>query len=296
VGDPAASHEERFELRGELGSGGTGVVYRVHDRLRGHDVALKALRAKGPNALYRFKREFRELCDLAHPNLVQLHELYVVGDEWMFTMELVDGVQFRDWVVVDRARLVPALIQLVDALTALHTAGMIHRDVKNSNVLIQPDGRVVLLDFGLVRDSEVVDATHDGAALGTPAYMSPEQAADVPLTPATDWYAVGVMLYEVLTGRKPFRGPASSVLLDKQRIDPVPPSVVAGNVPPELEALCLQMLARDPRRRPTGPEVLAALGAGPSPWTRRITERTDPAVVAIDRAAELAELRGRGPL
>src|SRR5262245_12748361 len=164
-------------MRGAIGAGSMGSVYRVLDRLRGNEVAMKTLKAFGPNALYRFKREFRELCDLLHPNLIALHELYSVGEEWMFTMELLEGaVAFREWVRADPARLRPALIQLADGLTALHAAGKVHRDVKPSNVMVTPDGRVVILDFGLISDLTQADATHEGMAIGTPGYMSPEQA------------------------------------------------------------------------------------------------------------------------
>ncbi len=287
----AQRQAERFELRDQIGAGSMGRVYRVFDRLRGGEVALKALRAIGPTALYRFKREFRELCDLCHPNLVAFHELYVVEGEWMFTMELVEGMPFRAWVDRSEARLRDALIQLADGLTALHAAGKIHRDVKPSNVLVAADGRVVILDFGLVRDPEGTDVTHEGRAIGTPAYMSPEQAADLPLTPATDWYSVGVMLYEALTARKPYVGSSGEVLLDKQRFDPPPPSATDPDVAADLDVLAMALLARDPAMRPRGEEVLARLGAAPSPWTRRIVDRASPRDLTQTRATELAQLR-----
>jgi serine/threonine protein kinase len=116
---------------------------------------------------------------------------------------------------------------------ALHVSGKLHRDLKPSNVLVTGEGRVVLLDFGLVSDVETqrVDLTHDQAAVGTPAYMSPEQAADQPLTEASDWYAVGVMLYEALTGRRPFDGSAEQMMRRKQRETPLPPSVIDSSWP-----------------------------------------------------------------
>ncbi|KAB2883960.1 MAG: protein kinase, partial [Kofleriaceae bacterium] len=171
---------ERFEVRALLGSGGMGSVHRVHDRARGHDVALKVLEAAGGRELYRFKREFRMLADILHPNVVRLHELYTAGDAWMFSMELVEGVPFHRWVRpvevepeddeltrplpkappdrvmvpgrLDEARLRDALRQLADGLHALHAAGKLHRDIKPSNVLVTHEGRVVILDFGLVAD------------------------------------------------------------------------------------------------------------------------------------------------
>ncbi len=288
---------ERFEMRGELGVGATGAVYRVFDRRRGEEVALKTLRRVHGADLFRFKREFRSLLGFAHPNVALLHELFVVDDEWMYTMELVDGVRFDAWVRdqpvraaiddlsdstvqvpragvgagrLDEARLRAALRQLADALHAFHATGKVHRDLKPSNVLVERGGRVVLLDFGLVVEHGSADRTHEGGSVGTLAYMSPEQAADLPVGPATDWYAVGVMLYEALTGKRPYGGAAIDVLQQKRIADPPPPSSVAEDVPADLERLCLALLQRDPARRPDGAGVLAALGAEPSAETRAI--------------------------
>lgn len=284
---------ERFELRGELGVGGSGVVYRVFDRGRGEEVALKTLRRSTGGDLYRFKREFRALAGVHHPNLVKLHELFAVGFEWMFTMELINGERFDQWArpagVLDEARLRDALRQLADALLALHATGKIHRDMKANNVIVEPGGRLVILDFGLAVTPETVDRTHEGGAVGTIAYMSPEQAADLPLGPPTDWYAVGVMLHEALTGERPLRGSLHDVLVRKQR-DDEPPELPA-DVPADLAALCRRLLARDPARRPDGEAVLAALGAEPSPPTRALVAALAKGAPATCDPAALERLR-----
>src|SRR5688572_21882432 len=140
-----------------------GVVYRAFDRVLGREVALKMVRHATGRDLYRFKREFRLLADLVHPNLVGLHELYTDGSEWFFTMELVEGVPFIAWVrpAIDlpgsplrEDRLRAALGQLADAVLALHATGKLHRDIKPSNVLVEPGGTVKVLDFGLVADAD----------------------------------------------------------------------------------------------------------------------------------------------
>ena len=330
MGDAA----ERFSVGAKLGAGGMGVVYRARDHERGIDVALKTLRNASGRDLYRFKREFRALADIVHPNLATLHELYTVGDEWFFTMELVEGTTFLDWVRphggageqdrgssappstdpdaptitsslpapvdrrerivearLDAARLEDALRQLCDGVHALHLVGKLHRDLKPSNVLVDDKGRVVLLDFGLVQAlaDGPVDLTHERAVVGTPAYMSPEQAADQPLTEASDWYAVGVMLYEALTGRRPFEGATHDVLARKQREDPPPPGALAP-VPPALDALCARLLARDPLARPTGEEILRALGVAPSPATLALAA-AHAAAPFVGREPELGALR-----
>jgi serine/threonine protein kinase len=320
-GDTAVARD-RFEIRGHLGSGGNGVVHRAFDRVRGIEVAVKALVHNGGREIYRFKREFRALADLAHPNLVNLHELYTVDDQWLFTMELIDGVKFHDHVrpgrapagvaddaptvtsatgktpalsktgVLDEARLRNALGQLADGLLALHGAGKVHRDIKPSNVLVERGGRVVILDFGLVADVDFmhVDRTHERAVVGTPAYMSPEQASDRELTAASDWYSVGVMLYEALTGRRTFEGNAETVLTRKQLLDPVRPRELDPHVAADLDELCMRLLSRAPAERPDGHAVLAALGRAPSMATQRILEQAARGPF-VGRAAELAGLR-----
>jgi len=287
---------ERFEMIGELGRGGTGRVYRVLDRTTGQELALKSLRSPSPRDLYRFKREFRAVAELRHPNLVTLHELFEADGEWMFTMELIDGAPLHTGVrprltdPIDADRVADAIAQLTDALIALHATGTIHRDLKPSNVLREPGGRVIVLDFGLASDLALPDRTHDRMAVGTPAYMSPEQARDEPLTTASDWYGVGVILYEILTGRRPFEGASSAVLALKQQRDPMPPGSLADGVPIVLETLCLQLLARVPSQRPDGVAVLAALGREPSAATRAIMAQAAPRPLR-GRDDELARLR-----
>ncbi len=296
----------RFEVRGTLGSGGAGVVYRAHDRQLGREVALKLLRQASGRDLYRFKREFRALADIVHPNLVALHELHAVGGDWYFTMELVEGVSFIDWVrpgratgpqrprtdihtgTLDEHRLRDALIQLVDALLALHRAGKLHRDLKPSNVLVTRHGRLVLLDFGLI--TGVWEGDPERLAVGTPAYMSPEQASDQQLGEPSDWYAVGAMLYEAITGRRPFEGDSEQVMTRKQSETPPHPTRLATRVPPELAKLCMTLLHPRPSSRPAGIEILDLLGATPSATTRAIA-RSYPPATFVGRDGELEQLR-----
>ncbi len=296
--EATAPFDERFEVRGQLGSGGVGTVFRVFDRRLGREVALKVLRAGGARSLYRFKREFRALSDIVHPNLIALHELHTTSEDWFFTMEIVEGVKFIDWVrrrpvgTLDEPRLRAALRELADGVHALHLAGKLHRDLKPSNVLVTATGRVVILDFGLISDVESLgaDATHERAAVGTPAYMSPEQAADLPLTEASDWYAIGVMLYEALTGRRPFEGTPDQILMRKQREVPRTIRELAPEAPEDLVLLATALLARTPTHRPDGRSVLAALGGAPSAATAEL-ERNAAHPPFVGRVAELRTLR-----
>ncbi|HYC90522.1 MAG TPA: protein kinase, partial [Thermoanaerobaculia bacterium] len=307
----------RFEIRRRIGAGGMGVVFEAFDRTREQTVALKKLLQPDPAGLYRLKKEFRSLADVAHPNLVPLYELIADGDEWFFTMELIEGTDFLRYVRSASAEPMPAtdpsgeqltlrtddsdatwttddgpadfsppgehrraevrrssgdfprvhmpslrqsLRQLAEGIIALHNAGKLHRDLKPSNVLVRPDGHVVILDFGLVEELDDFRRDRQIAFAGTPVYMAPEQIERATISPASDWYALGVMLYEALTGTLPFQGGLSTIIQQKQSVAPESPRALVGeHVPEDLSALCTALLARDPQKRPTGNEILSRL-------------------------------------
>jgi hypothetical protein len=187
-------------------------------------------------------------------------------------------------------RLRQALGQLVSGVEALHEAGMLHRDIKPSNVLVTRDGRVVLLDFGLV--AEIAPGrSHSFDAVGTPAYMSPEQVADLPLTNASDWYNVGTMLYQALTGQLPFVGAPLDVMRRKQDSDPPPPRALSPDVPADLDALCEALLSRDPAKRPSGSDLRRALsGRSASPPSPPAAAPPAGSPLFVGRETELAAL------
>jgi serine/threonine protein kinase len=322
----------RFRIKRPLGEGGMGVVYEAFDEVRKARVALKAMQRIEPTALYRFKKEFRALADVIHPNLVALHELFSDAAGAFFTMELVDGTDLLSYVRGERGeddeamemadtvnvdvrtvswrngppssratrfderRLRAAFRQLAEGVGALHAAGKLHRDLKPSNVMVAADGRVVILDFGLIASAQPDQQTVDHGVSGTPAYMPPEQAASAELTEASDWYAFGAMLFEALTGRLPFEGPVMKLLVDKQEHEAPRPSSVAAGIPSDLDELCAGLLRRDPLERPSSSEIFSRLGALTAPRARnqsgeqKVLDRSSPQVF-VGRERQLLALR-----
>ena len=274
---------KRFEIVRQLGSGGMGTVYEALDGESHERVALKLLRSASPEAVVRFKREFRSLQDIHHPNLVTLGELVSEGSGWFFTMELVRGEDLISYVTelptagavdpdgatlppspfgFDEQRVRDAFAQLAHGLAALHDAHKVHRDVKPSNVLVDASGRVVVLDFGLVTDiHEPGRSMTELEVVGTPAYMAPEQAASRTVGPAADWYAFGILLFEAMTGDVPFNGAPLEVLLRKQKDEPPAPGSLVAGLPEDLNDLCVRLLRFDPASRPTSREIVRALKA-----------------------------------
>lgn len=294
MADPGSLSSGRFMIHRRIGAGGMGVVYEAYDRDRGQLVALKKLLGTDATAIVRLKNEFRALADVVHPNLVRLYELIGEDDDWFFTMELVDGVDFLQFLrgrrsgaeettdrtssdkstfigrdsdrrfddeplpvpqrpvkqtvmPIDYDALRRVLRQLGEGVGVLHEAGKLHRDIKPSNVLITPDERVVVLDFGLATD---VTAFQKRMTFGgTPAYMAPEQIAEQPATEASDCYAIGVMTYEALTGTLPFSGNFYSMLMQKRTTDPRPPIELDRRIPEDLSSLCIELMRRDPETR-----------------------------------------------
>lgn len=251
----------RYDFIRRLGSGGMGTVFEARDRSSGARLAIKALHQSRGSTLYGFKHEFRVLSELSHPFLVRVGELFEEDGRFYLTMELVDGTNFLDYVrpgssregppssdlvahdgVLDAERLRLAVRQLAGGIIALHASGVIHRDVKPENVLVTGAGRVVLLDFGIAIHEDRVRAE----LAGTVAYMAPEQIAGLEATEASDWYAVGVVLYEALTGRLPHAGvPAWATARRRKPMDPRGPGV-----PDDLGSLCMDLLEPDADRRP----------------------------------------------
>lgn len=294
------SGTDRFAILRRLGAGATGVVYEAFDQEREIPVALKAPREPEALDLRAFRREFRTLAGLSHPNLVGLFEVMSHGPEWFFTMERVEGPTFLDDLCPGRRpsrdfQRVRALVrQLALGLGALHQAGVLHGDLKPGHARVDPDGRLVLLDYGF--SFSRVDqgrAGRPGARFpDAQAYLAPERIGGHPATEAAEWYSFGVMLYEVLTGTLPFPGEGIRPLIDKMRLSPPPPDLLAPETPADLSALCMELLSRLPEARPDGRRVLERLGvpAPAGPVRPGPARRLRTSSMLIGRKAELQAL------
>lgn len=365
---PIRSPAERFELKRLLGAGAMGMVYEAFDTARGSTVALKVLHRVEPEALFQFKAEFRALANLTHRNLLQLFELTTRQDDYVLSMELVDGTDFLSHVrsrgavlepteldedtdplgrgslpepsqpdndapppkrsslpqqtrmlgELDETKLRPALRELAEGLHALHRSGRLHRDLKPANVLVfRSDERVVLCDFGLVTEtkmqrrnpaqapSDTSSATSSGShhasktstqgtqIAGSLAFMSPEQAIGAQLDSATDWYAVGVMLYQALTGRVPLSPKLSfaEAVAEKQDRPARHPHELAPDAPADLAELAVALLDRDPVTRAGYQQVLSVLATTRAP-AMTATSASLPPEFLIGRESQLGALEG----
>jgi eukaryotic-like serine/threonine-protein kinase len=257
--DAALPEVPGYRVECLLGRGGMGVVFRAwHHRLN-RPVALKMMLAgayAGPRERERFQREAEAAASLRHPNVVQVHDVGDANGRPYFTMELVDGGSLAQTLTgaplpVDRAA--DLVGTLAAAVQVAHAAGVVHRDLKPANVLLTSDGTPKVTDFGLARRlSDETGLTQTGVALGTPSYMAPEQAggkADA-VGPAADVYSLGAILYEMLTGRPPFRGETAAETVQQLLAnDPVLPSRLNSRVPRDLETICMKCLWKSPRLR-----------------------------------------------
>lgn len=264
--------QDRYVVSRRVGEGASGFVHEAEDRELARRVALKMLRSPDPGELLRLKKEFRVLVDLNHPNLIELHDLVITPERAFFTMEFVEGSQLHQWVrggesaqplssKAQLARLASGLVQLARGLGTLHAHGMLHRDIKPSNIMVNGEGRIILLDMGLATRFEADEskASHRTTLAGTFCYMAPEQAAGQLLSPRADWYSVGVVLHEILTGRLPastryrLLGADAPTVPDILELAPAAPRALC-----ELTASLLSPCAED---RPDPSSLLSRLEA-----------------------------------
>lgn len=248
----------RYALERLIGEGGMARVYAGRDLRLNRRVAIKIPHSHyltDPDFLSRFRHEAQAAAMLTHPNIVDVYDVGQDGDVHYLVMEYVEGTNLKAIITREAplpiARAVDLAAQVALGLHAAHRAGLIHRDIKPQNIIVTPDGRAHISDFGVAKSPLSTALTETGVAFGTVDYLSPEQAQGRPATPLSDVYALGVVLYEMLTGRLPFTGDSALAVAMKHVTEPpIPPRQLVPAIPPGLEALVLQALAKDPAQRP----------------------------------------------
>ena len=257
----------RYKIRGELGRGAMGIVYEAEDPALDRIVALKTILleddAEGRKEYHqRFFQEAKAAGKLTHPNIITVYDFGEEGDLAYTAMELLKGVELRARMLKGEISTVEAVDiarQVADGLGYAHEHGVVHRDVKPSNIMILPRGRVKIMDFGIARVRVSDHKTSTGVVLGTPRYMSPEQVAGLPVDHRSDIFSVGIVLYEMLTHSSLFGGKDTpQILHNVSSVEPVPPSRVNREVPPMLDFIIARALKKDPAGRYQDAYELAA--------------------------------------
>src|SRR6187397_135233 len=288
----------RYRVTELIGQGGMATIFRGHDSQLGRDVAIKILRSeygRDPAFVARFRQEAQSAAVLSHPNVVQVFDFGMEGGDPFIVMELVEGGDLAAKIAqgpmdpVEAARIAQ---QIFEALDTAHARGIVHRDIKPTNVLLTPSGRVKVADFGIARAFSEAQLTMPGTTLGSVHYFSPEQARGEIVTTASDVYSAGLVLFEMLTARRAWTGDsAGAVAVARLAGDPPAPSSIRQGVPQIMDIAVRRALARVPTDRPTAGDMAALLGryiADPRGAVPPPPVRTSGAGVAGAAAAGMA--------
>ncbi|MDY6794834.1 MAG: Stk1 family PASTA domain-containing Ser/Thr kinase [Actinomycetota bacterium] len=248
---------QRYRLKERIGSGGMADVFVADDLLLGREVAVKVLHpqyASDSSFIQRFRHEAQAAANLNHPNIVSIYDWGNEGDLYYIVMEYVEGRNLKE-ILTSEGRFLPEraaeiAAEICAALQFAHRHNLVHRDIKPHNVVVTNMGQVKVMDFGIARAGTGEGITQTGMVMGTPQYISPEQAQGLAVDGRSDIYSLGVVLYEMLTGRVPFDDTNPVTVAYKQvREDPVPPSVIDPEIPPTLEAIAMKSMAKNPANR-----------------------------------------------
>ncbi len=303
----------RYRLDEVIGRGGMSTVYRGTDtsldRVVAVKVALDPLVEESPIYLARFTQEAKSAASIGHPGVVTVYDAGADGPTRFIVMEFVPGKSLADILKEERplepARAADIAAQVADALAAAHAAGIIHRDIKPGNIMVEPNGSVKVLDFGIARAVDGGSLTQTATVLGTSAYMSPEQALGQPVDARSDIYSLGCVLYEMLTGEPPFVADvAAAVMHQHVRVAAKPAIERNPAIPPDLNALVMQLLAKQPKDRPqTAAEVrdrlrqaIANPAGGDALTIRPLAAAALPTAATVPIEAALPPLPAQSPV
>jgi serine/threonine protein kinase len=308
----------KYELRREIGRGAMGVVFEAYDPMIKRVVALKTIRSDqligeaSGTVIARFRREAQAAGRLSHPNIVPIYDFGEDGGVWFIAMEFIKGRELKEYFEANERFSVDDIVrimsQMLDALDYSHRQGVIHRDIKPANVFLIEDGSVKVADFGIAHiDSSSL--TQVGTVLGTPSYMSPEQIMGLPVDGRSDLFSAGVILYQFLTGERPFAGSATTTMQKVLKEDPLPPSSLNVQVLPAMDAVMRKALAKRANERfQTAKEFAAAIraaaaestgpmhGALPTSAEATMLSIPDPTLVAPAPVAAMTSTSGAAPM
>ena len=264
----ASALEDRYQVMKELGRGGMGIVFQAYDKQLSEPVAIKILSpflSSDPEALERLKREVSSARRVSHTNVIRIHDIGEAKGLQYVSMEYFPGENLKDFIRknphLSLMQAYQIASQICEGVEAAHRQGVIHRDLKPQNVIIDSRNQIKIIDFGLAHSAHLKGLTATGLIMGTPEYMSPEQVAGSKVDERTDIYSLGVMLYELFTGQVPFTGDSAIAVGFKQMKDPPPaPRSVNPQLSPQVEAVILRALEKEPiRRYPTVAELKSDL-------------------------------------
>src|SRR3954471_13127506 len=294
----------RYKIVRKLGAGGMADVYLAEDQELGRRVAIKILNdrhAVDDSFIERFRREAKNAAGLSHPNIVSIYDRGEAEGTYYIAMEYLDGRSLKELIVSRGSAPIKTAIeytrQILSAVGFAHRHGIVHRDIKPHNVLVGPEGRLKVTDFGIAR-SGASQMTEVGSIIGTAQYLSPEQARGAPVDQTSDLYSVGVVLYELLTGQVPFTGDTPLEIAMKHLSEiPRPPSELRPEVPHDLDMVVVRALAKDPSERYQSAEEMDAdlerinRGVAISP----VTEEAATAIISRPPPAAVTEITSRTP-
>ena len=303
----------RYEIVRVLGSGAMGIVYEGLDTSLNRQVAIKTIiksalvdSEQAADYSKRFMREAQAVARLNHANIVTVYDFGEEGDVAYFVMEFIQGNELKQFidsgVRFSLSKSLDLMIKLLDALEYAHSQGIVHRDIKPANIMIDNTGKLKLTDFGVVKFVDSQEGTQAGTMVGTPGYMSPEQILGTSVSPKSDIFAAGVVLYQLLTGQKPFTG--DGVFAIQQKIvneDPTPPSSIDPTLPPVFDQIISKALAKKPEQRYAHANEFAddlkryiSMGAAPQPATAQADEKTIVAASGSGQAVEKTVVTAKG--
>ena len=289
----------RYELEEKIGSGGMAEVYKAHDRLLARPVAIKILHAEyrsDVEFIERFHREAKAAARLSHPNIVSIYDVGVAGNDHYIVMEYVQSStlkkKMQDEGSLDILIAISIAKDIANGLTHAHANNIVHCDIKPHNILMTNDGHAKITDFGIARAVTESTLTYGGNVIGSVHYFSPEQARGGAITPKSDVYSLGIVLYEMLTNKLPFTGDNPVAIAMKHiEEDVIPPSQYRPQCPPMLEAVILRAMAKSPESRPSSFDLVQELSNVAA--TLSVSRMSDPDATQVLPRAEVWQQRRR---